>query len=93
MEKKKQNNQFSKDVKGYSYNKRRGTFQAEIQIKKRKIYLGVYDTAEEARNAYLEARERYSYYLESPRAFVSISQTLNADCDTSVSIACDITTN
>jgi len=65
MEKKKQNNQYSKDVKGYCYNKLRGTFQATIQIKKRKIHLGVYDTAEEARKAYLEARERYSYYIEN----------------------------
>ena len=70
-----------------------GCEASEIQIKKKKIYLVVYDTAEEARNAYLEARERYSYYLESPRAFVSISQTLNADCDSCVSIAYDITTN
>ena len=65
MEKKTQNNQHSKDAKGYSYNKRRGKFQAEIQINKRKIYLGSYDTAEEARNAYLEARDRYSYYIEN----------------------------
>lgn len=65
MEKKKQNNQFSKDVKGYSYNKRRGTFQAEIQIKKKKIYLGSYETADEAREAYLKAMDRYSYYIEN----------------------------
>ena len=65
MEKKKQNNQFSKDVKGYSYNKRRGKFQAEIQIKKRKIFLGYYEKEEDARTAYLEARERYSYYIEN----------------------------
>ena len=65
MEKKKQNNQYSKDAKGYCFNKRRGKFQASIQVNRKVIYLGNYEKEEDARTAYLEARERYSYYIEN----------------------------
>ncbi len=67
MEKKTQNNQHSKDAKGYCYNKRRGKFQASIQVNRRVIYLGNFEKEEDARTAYLDAKDRYSYYLERPR--------------------------
>ena len=43
-------------VKGYSYHKRDNKYQAKIRTNGKVIYLGCYDTAEEAREAYLKAK-------------------------------------
>ena len=43
-------------VKGYSYDKRNNKYKGQIQINGKNKYLGDYDTEEEARAAYLEAK-------------------------------------
>ena len=52
-----QENSFNQTAKGYSNRGKR--FQAEICINNKKINLGTFDTEEEARNAYLKAKEKY----------------------------------
>jgi len=51
-------------AKGYSWNKRDNKYYASIRINKKQIHLGCYDTAEEARAAYLVAKDKYhiDYY-------------------------------
>ena len=50
-----QENQFNKNVKGYT--KRGNKYQAIIKINGKKIYLGTYETEAEANNAYLIAKQ------------------------------------
>lgn len=53
-------NQFNKTTaKGYSWCKMYKKFVASIGANKKNIYLGRYDTTEEARAAYLEAKKKY----------------------------------
>lgn len=44
-------------VKGYTYIKRRNKYRAQIGINGKDIFLGYHDTAEEAREAYLNAKK------------------------------------
>jgi hypothetical protein len=44
-------------VKGYTIDKKNNKYQAQIQINGKLKYLGQYDTAEEAREVYLSAKE------------------------------------
>ncbi len=58
-----QNNQKRKTingriVKGY-YLTKYGTYEAQITVDCKKIYLGSYDTEEEARQAYTDAKLKY----------------------------------
>jgi len=46
-------------TKGYTWNKQFNKYQAQITINYKCIYLGCYDTAEEARTAYLVAKAKY----------------------------------
>ena len=46
-------------AKGYYWNKRDRTYQAQIKIDKKLIYLGLYNTEDEARAAYLAAKKIY----------------------------------
>ena len=46
-------------AKGYTYDKRRNKYQAQIKVNHKKIHLGNYDTPEEAREAYLKAKPIY----------------------------------
>ena len=55
----RQENQFNRTAKGYSWNKHRNKWRARIFLNNKEIYLGLYITEEEARNAYLEAKEKY----------------------------------
>lgn len=53
-----QGNQWNRhNEKGYC--KDRNKFRAMIRINYKRIYLGSYDTEEEAKNAYLQAKEKY----------------------------------
>ena len=52
-------NMFNYNAKGYSYHKRLNKFCSHIQFNKKRMNLGCYKTEEEARNAYLQAKEKY----------------------------------
>lgn len=55
-----QQNDFNRlKAKGYCYHKRDNKFQASIKLNGKQIYLGSFDTEEEARQAYLDAKEIY----------------------------------
>lgn len=53
-----QNNFNRHNAKGYQ-ERLNGKFMARITINKKTIHLGYFDTEEEARNAYLEAKQKY----------------------------------
>ena len=56
----RQQNQWNRTTsKGYTWNKKDKKWQAQIQVNKKVIYLGSYNTEEEARNAYLQAKGIY----------------------------------
>jgi hypothetical protein len=57
--KKKQPNQYSKNKKGYYWNKRAKKYIASVQINEETVVLGAFDTEEEAREAYFDAIEKY----------------------------------
>jgi hypothetical protein len=54
----KSNNKTSK-TRGVSWFKRDKKWQVEIQANKKRVYLGRYDSLDEAKNAYLEAKKIY----------------------------------
>ena len=54
----KQQNTFNTNAKGYCWNKKTNKWAAQIRYNKI-INLGSYDTEEDARNAYLRAKEQY----------------------------------
>ena len=47
-----------RNIKGYTLNKN-GTYKAEITVDNKKIYLGYYNTEEEARQVYIDAKLKY----------------------------------
>jgi hypothetical protein len=53
----RQENGFNRSVKGYCFNKARNKFHAQINLNGKKIYLGLFETAKEARAAYLKAKK------------------------------------
>jgi hypothetical protein len=55
-----QQNQWNrKTAKGYYWDKNVKKWQAKIKLNNKTIYLGYFDKEEDARNAYLEAKEKY----------------------------------
>lgn len=55
-----QQNNFNRgNVKGYSWQNDVNKYRADIRLNNKTIYLGLYNTEQEARNAYLEAKEKY----------------------------------
>jgi len=55
-----QQNQFNNHkAKGYHWNKQAGKWKSQIYLNGRKIYLGVFDTPDDAHNAYLNAKLIY----------------------------------
>lgn len=54
-----QENCFNRDAKGYSWNKRDKKFQAKIVVNNKQKHLGYFEKEEDARAAYLKAKEKY----------------------------------
>jgi hypothetical protein len=54
-----QQNCFNRNIKGYSWNKNSKKWQSEIMVNAEKKYLGCFDTIQEAKRAYLEAKKMY----------------------------------
>jgi hypothetical protein len=55
---KEQENHFNiKDVKGYTYNKKRNKYFARIKVNREYIHLGSFSNESEARQAYLDAKK------------------------------------
>jgi hypothetical protein len=55
-----QQNQWNRiNVKGYSLKKNEQKWRSSIVFNNKKIHLGGYNTEQEARNAYLEAKQKY----------------------------------
>jgi hypothetical protein len=54
-----ENQQNRPSAKGYSWIKRDNKYRAQIKVNKKYHYLGLYDTEEEARDAYLNAKPKY----------------------------------
>jgi hypothetical protein len=55
-----QQNQWNKKkAKGYYWNKSENKWHAQIQVNKKTIYLGLFNIEEEAKQAYLNAKEKY----------------------------------
>lgn len=52
-------NMWNRSCKGYTYRKKINKYESSICFNKKKIYLGRFDTEEEARKAYLQAKEIY----------------------------------
>jgi hypothetical protein len=56
----RQQNQWNrKTAKGYTWHKNNKKWESAIKVNKKRIYLGSFNTEEEARNAYLQAKEIY----------------------------------
>ena len=56
----KHQNQWNRQkVKGYWWNKSSEKYRVQITFNKKNLYLGLFETEEEARNAYLEAKQIY----------------------------------
>jgi hypothetical protein len=56
----RQQNQWNRNTaKGYYFDKNANKYRADIRLNNKVIYLGLYHSEEEARNAYLQAKEKY----------------------------------
>jgi hypothetical protein len=61
-----QQNQWNRTkAKGYYFEKSRNKWKAHISIKGKNIHLGRFDTEEEARASYLQAKEKY-HIIKNP---------------------------
>ena len=54
-----QQNCFNNNYKGYTWDKTRNKWKAQIHINDKTIYLGRYDNEEDARQSYLIAKQKY----------------------------------
>jgi len=55
----RQENQWNLPGKGFHLHKPNNKFRAQIRVSGKRIHLGLFDTAEEARKAYLEAKKEF----------------------------------
>jgi hypothetical protein len=51
-----QQNMCNKDAKGYTWDKRRNKWQAQIKLNSKKIYIGLFENEEDAHNAYIKKK-------------------------------------
>ena len=61
-----QQNTFNTDAKGYYWNKICNKWQAKITLNGKAIYLGLFETEDEAHKAYLDAKPRYHVIAAPP---------------------------
>lgn len=54
-----QNNMNTTKSKGVSWRKREGKYYAQIQLQGKKIYIGYFNNEQDARKAYVAAKEKY----------------------------------
>lgn len=54
-----QQNAFNTNAKGFSWDKSRNKWSSQIHLNGKKIYLGRFNTKEEAREAYINAKKKY----------------------------------
>jgi hypothetical protein len=54
-----QQNNFNRNCKGYYFDKECNKYRSRIKLNGKTKFLGLFDTADEARNAYLEAKKIY----------------------------------
>jgi len=54
-----QQNHWNRDGKGYYFHKANGKYMAQINVDGKQKYLGYFVTEDDARNAYLIAKEKY----------------------------------
>ena len=52
-----QENMFNRKAKGYYFNKVNKNYQSYIKVNKKMIHLGIFNTADEAHKAYLDAKK------------------------------------
>lgn len=57
------NTQNKLNVKGFSWDKAHNKWQATIKVNNKKTHLGYYDTQEEARQSYLNAKPLYHKFM------------------------------
>lgn len=55
----KQKNTFNTKAKGYYWNKNANKWKTQIGFNYKKIFIGYYDTEDEAKLAYIEAKNKY----------------------------------
>lgn len=58
----KSENGFNTNAKGYSYHKASKKYKVSITVNYKYIYIGLFDSTHEARNAYLEAKKKYHIF-------------------------------
>jgi hypothetical protein len=62
-----ENQRNRKKAKGYYWNKSQRKYQAQIKGDGKAMYLGLFSSEEDARNAYLQAKEKYHQIAPKPQ--------------------------
>ena len=59
-----QENQFNRKCKGYTFDKASGKYKAIIKLNQKSIHIGLFDTKEEAHQAYLEKKKELHVIIQ-----------------------------